>query len=100
MNGLLKDKKAAIALGGLGAVVLLAAAWFLVVAPQRSKATELDGQVAAAQSALAERQTQLAHPSAELSVKAGDTYRLAKALPDNVNMAGMILDLNRLASHH
>ncbi len=33
-------------------------------------------------------------------MKAGDTFRLAKALPDATNMAGMILDLNRLAGRH
>ncbi len=31
MNGLLKQKKAVIALGAVGGVALLAAAWFLVV---------------------------------------------------------------------
>ena len=46
MNGLLKEKKAVIALGAVGAVALLAAAWFLVVAPQQSKADDLDRQVA------------------------------------------------------
>ena len=98
MNGLLKEKKAVIALGAVGAVALLAAAWFLVVAPQQSKADDLDRQVAAAQSELAQRRIALATPSAKITVKAGDTYRLAKALPDATNMAGMILDLNRLAS--
>lgn len=100
MNGLLKQKKAVIALGAVGGVALLAAAWFLVVTPQKSKAVDLDRQVAAAQSELAQRKVDLAVPSARLTVKAGDTYRLAKALPDATNMAGMILDLNRLAARH
>ena len=100
MNGLLKQKKAVIALGAVGGVALLAAAWFLVVTPQKSKAVDLDRQVAAAQSELAQRKVDLAVPSAKLTVKAGDTYRLAKALPDATNMAGMILDLNRLAARH
>ena len=101
MNGLLKQKKAVIALGAVGAVALLAAAWFLVVAPQQSKADELDRQVAAAQSRARPAQDRARHarPRA-LTVKAGDTYRLAKALPDATNMAGMILDLNRLAARH
>ena len=100
MNGLLKEKKAVIALGAVGAVALLAAAWFLVVAPQQSKADDLDRQVVEAQSELAQRKAELATPSAEITVKAGDTYRLAKALPDATNMAGTILDLNRLAARH
>jgi Tfp pilus assembly protein PilO len=100
MNGLLKDKKVVIALGAVGGVVLLAAAWFLVVTPQKSKAKDLESQVAAARTELAQRKVDLATPSAKLTVKAGDTYRLAKALPDATNMAGMILDLNRLAARH
>jgi Tfp pilus assembly protein PilO len=100
MNDLLKEKKAVIALGAVGAVALLAAAWFLVVAPQKSKANDLDRQLTAAQSDLALRQAALATPAAKITVKAGDTYRLAKALPDATNMPGMILDLNRLAARH
>jgi Tfp pilus assembly protein PilO len=100
MNGLLKEKKAVIALGAVGAVALLAAAWFVVVAPQQSKADDLDRQLTAAQSDLAQRKIALATPAARITVKAGDTYRLAKALPDAANMPGMILDLNRLAARH
>lgn len=100
MNGLLQQKKAVAVLGAVGAVALLAAAWFLVVAPKQSKADDLDRQVTAAQSELTQRKNALAHPSAQITVKAGDTYRLAKALPDATNMAGMILDLNRLAKRN
>ncbi len=100
MNALLKQKKAVIALGAVGAVGLLAAVWFLAVSPQQSKADDLDRQVSAAQGELVQRKLELATPSAPLTVKAGDTFRLAKALPDATNMAGMILDLNRLAGRH
>lgn len=100
MNGLLKQKKAVIALGSIGSVALLAAAWFLVVAPQRTKVTELQSQVSAAQTELSQKRVALATPSANITVKAGDTFRLAKAMPDATNMAGMILDLNRLAKRH
>ena len=71
MNGQLKQKKAVIALGAAGGVALLAAAWFLVVTPQRSKAVDLDRQVAEAQSTLAQRKIELAVPSAKLTVTAG-----------------------------
>lgn len=100
MNGPLQEKKAVIALAGAGAAALLAAAWFVAVSPQRSQADDLDRQAAAARSELAQRKTELATPSAKVTVRAGDTYRLAKALPDATNMAGMILDLNRLAARH
>jgi Tfp pilus assembly protein PilO len=100
MNDLLKNKKAVIALGAAGGLAVLAALWLLVVSPQRSKASDLKGQVSAAQSELAQRKLTLANPAAKVTVKAGDTYRLAKALPDAANMAGMILDLNSVAKRH
>jgi Tfp pilus assembly protein PilO len=100
MNDLLKDKRAVIALCSIGAAALLAAAWLLVVSPQRSKASELDQQVTAARAELAQRRISLATPSARITVKASDTYRLAKALPDATNMAGIILDLNTVAARH
>lgn len=97
MNGLLNEKKAVVAIAA-GAVAVLAAAWFLVITPQRTKAADLDREVVAKQSELTQRRVELATPAAKITVKAGDTYRLAKALPDATNMAGMILDLNRLAA--
>lgn len=100
MNDALKQKKAVIALGVVGSVALLAAAWLLVVSPQQSKADKLETEVSAAQSELDQRRVALANPAARITVKAGDTYRLAKAMPDATNMAGMILDLNRLATRH
>jgi Tfp pilus assembly protein PilO len=100
MKALLENKKAVMVLGAVGAVALLAAAWFLVVTPQQSKADDLDRQVSVAQTELTARRLALAAPSARITVKAGDTYRLAKALPDATNMAGIILDLNRLAARH
>jgi Tfp pilus assembly protein PilO len=100
MNALLKDKKAVTGLVAIGAVALLAAVWFALVSPQRAKVADLDRQVVAAQSELTQRKLGLARPAAQITVKAGDTYRLAKALPDANNMAGIILDLNRLATRH
>ncbi len=99
-NALLENKKASIALGALGGVAVLAAVWFFMVAPQKSKAEDLDRQAAVAESELAARKLALAAPSARITVKSGDTFRLTKAVPDATNMAGVILDLNRLAARH
>ena len=63
MNGLLKEKKTVVVIGAVGAVVLLAAAWFLVIAPQQSKADDLNAQVTAAQNELSQRRTELATPA-------------------------------------
>lgn len=100
MNSVLQNKRNVVALGALGVAALVAAAWFLAIAPQRSKATSLKADVAAAEVSLAQRRAALAAPSAAMKVKANDLYRLTKALPDTLDMAGVLLDVNRLAVRH
>jgi hypothetical protein len=86
------------------AVAVLALAvvglWFLVVSPKRSEAANLEGEVAAAQTELAQLKAELARPSAAVTVRASDVFRLAKALPEDANVAGVILDVDRLAAAH
>lgn len=96
----LSSTRARIAVGAFGLVVVLAAAWLLLVSPQRSKVGDLKQSVDTARTELVTRQQALAAPSAEVRVRASDTYRLTKALPDAVGMAGIILDVNRVAKAH
>jgi Tfp pilus assembly protein PilO len=83
-------------LGGIALVV--AAIWFLAVTPQHSKAARLDSDISAVQTKIAQRKAALAAPSAQVHVRASDLYRLTKAMPDQTDMAGIILALNRLAT--
>ena len=92
-NGILATALAAGALVALGG-------WFLLVAPQRARVAEVEQSVRAAESGLAQREAQLARPSAKVTVTASDLYRLAKALPDTSNTAGVILDVNGLAKRN
>jgi hypothetical protein len=85
----------------IGAAVLalaVAGLWFLVVSPKRSDAASLADEVAAAQADLVQRKAELARPSAAVTVRASDVFRLAKALPEDDNVAGVILDVDRLAA--
>lgn len=97
MSALLSSPK-----GRMGAIIggcllVVAAAWFLVVAPQRSKASELQTQLASSQAELSQRRLALARPSAAVTIKPSDLYRLTKALPNDTGMSGILLDVNRLA---
>ena len=88
--------------GAIGAIVggcllVVAAAWFLLVSPQRSKASELETQLATSQAELSQRRLALAQPSAAVTIKPSDLYRLTKALPNDTGMSGILLDVNRLA---
>lgn len=97
MSELLRSPRGKVGLTAVGCLLLLAAAWFLVVAPQRSKAQDLATQVGLARNELAQRRLERARPSAPVTVRASDLYRLTKALPDNTDMPGILMDLDRIA---
>jgi hypothetical protein len=97
MSDLLRSPRGKIVLAAAGGALLLAAAWFLLVAPQRAKADELAAEVSASEAVLAQRKLELASPSVGVTVKPSDLYRLTKALPDQTNMSGVLLDVDRLA---
>jgi Tfp pilus assembly protein PilO len=97
MSDLFRSPRGKLGLVAAGGVLLLAATWFLVVAPQRSKASKLSNDVTAAQAQLAQRRVALARPSAKVTVKPGDLYRLTKALPNETDMSGVLIDVDRVA---
>ena len=99
MSDLFGSKKALIAAGATLALVLIGG-WFLLVSPQRSKADDLAQQVGAARATLSQRQDDLRRPAAQVTIRASDAYRLATALPQSVDIAGVIYDVQRLAVKH
>ena len=100
MNDVLRTKKGMIVAGAAGLVAVLAAGWFLVVAPERKQADEMAAKVTASQAELAQKRAELARPSAAVRVKADDLFRLSKALPSQIDSAGVILDVDRVAKQH
>jgi Tfp pilus assembly protein PilO len=97
VKAFLSTKKGQIVAGLAGLAIVLAAGWFLVVAPERKQADDVAAQVAASQAELAQKKAELARPSAAVRVKADDLFRLSKALPSQIDSAGVLLDLDRLA---
>ena len=90
-----------LAVGAVALGVLIAAVgWFLVVSGQRSEAADLQEQIASVQTDIDERRAAMSQASPQVSaaVRASDLYRLTKAVPDRVDMPGIILDLNAVAS--
>ena len=65
--------------------------------PQRSKVGELEQSVEAAQTELVTRQHGARASVGRCQGPGERHYRLTKALPDGVGMAGVILDVNRVA---
>ena len=100
MKSLLRSPKGQIgAIVGGGLLVALAV-WFLLVTPQKTKASNLESQISTSRGELSQKRLALARPSAEVNVKASDLYRLTKALPNDAGMSDILLDVNRLAGRN
>ena len=86
----------------VGLVAAAAAAYLFAIGPKRATATQVSQQVQATQTqidalrARAAAATPQAPPSA--AVDAAELFRLVKAMPDQTDMAGVLLELNRLAT--
>lgn len=100
MPSLLRTKNGRVALAVAGSVVAAIAAWFLLVGPQRSKASDLEERIAAVDSQIAVRKAELAQPRAKVKVRASDVFRLSKAIPNVTDMSGIILEVGRVARSH
>jgi cell division septation protein DedD len=79
-----------LALAGLGG-------WFLVVGPQRSKAADLETQIAETNDSIAAARALTVEAKKGAKIRVADLFRLTKAMPDQVDMAGIVLELNEVA---
>ena len=77
-------------------LVVVLAAWFAVLSPQRSKAAALDAQIGDANVRLASTKALLSSPAAQQS--SGQLAQLRRALPDDAEMSEIIRELSRAAS--
>jgi hypothetical protein len=90
--------QALLALVIVGLLVVAAAGYFLVVGPQKSQAASLKKEIASTQKELdATRSKSLAAKKVQ-PIKIADLFRLAKAMPDQPDMSGVLLQLNQVAS--
>jgi Tfp pilus assembly protein PilO len=97
MKAKLQNPKALIGLAAAGGLLVLALGFVLLVSPQRSKAADLQAQSRSVESEIAVRRAALAaKPKVRVTTRASDLYRLTKAIPDRADMAGVLLEVNRL----
>ena len=94
------SKNAQIAVAVVVLLVYAAGGYFLLVKPQGAKSAELQEQVLGVESQIT--QARLAIRAAESAppvekVRIADLFRLAKAMPDQTDMPGVLLELNRVA---
>jgi hypothetical protein len=90
-------QSAVIALIAVGFLLVAAGGYFLVLGPQRSKAASLDTQIADTNSSIDAARALTLEAKKGAKIRVADLYRLTKAMPDQVDMADIILELNQVA---
>lgn len=95
----MRAKPSALAIIGVvvGLLVYGLAGYFLLVSPQRGKAAELKKQTAATQQQIDQFRLLAAQAKATPPIRVAELFRLTKAMPDTVDMAGVVLELSHIA---
>jgi Tfp pilus assembly protein PilO len=95
----MRTKPSAVTIIGLvvGLLVYGLAGYFLLISPQRSKAASLKKETAATQQQIEQYRLLSAQAKATPPIRVAELFRLTKAMPDQVDMAGVLLELSRVA---
>ncbi len=95
----MRAKPSALAIIGVvvGLLVYGLAGYFLLVSPQRGKAADLKKQTAATQQQIDQNRLLAAQAQATPPIRVAELFRLTKAMPDSVDMAGVVLELSQVA---
>ena len=81
---------------GLAGVVVLALGMFLLVLPQRHESADLKSEIADTELQITQAR-QAAAPKHVQPIHVADLFKLVKAMPDNPDMPGILLQLNQTA---
>jgi type IV pilus assembly protein PilO len=81
----------------VGALVLGAAGYFLLISPEGAKLKHVKASEADAQQALAAYDQKVAAARSAPKIRIADVYRLAKAMPNEPDMPDVLLELSQLA---
>jgi hypothetical protein len=95
----IKGKPTPVLIAGIvaGLLVYGLAGYFMLISPQRSKAADLKRQAEATQQQISQYRALAAQARATPPIRVAELFRLTKAMPDAVDMAGLILELSQVA---
>jgi hypothetical protein len=88
---------AASAVVGFVVLLVLALGMYLVVLPQKNTAASLAKDIAATETQIVQARA-LAEQKPAQPIRVADMFKLVKAMPDDVDMTGIILQLNQTAN--
>jgi Tfp pilus assembly protein PilO len=91
------DVRLQFGLVALGLIVLVVAGYMLFISPQNAQASKLQAQIDAEQNQIYKRRAELQKGLHPPTIKTADLFRLARAMPDRVDMPGIILTLSQVA---
>lgn len=81
-----------------GVLVMFLLGYFLLVSPQKGTASRLSTKIDATNVEILQRRA-LSHQSRQIQpIRVASLFRLTKAMPDETDMAGILLQLNLVAS--
>jgi type IV pilus assembly protein PilO len=81
----------------VGALILGAAGYFLLIKPEGAKLKRIKASESDAQQAIAAYSQKVAAARSAPKIRIADVYRLAKAMPSQIDMPDVLLELSQLA---
>ena len=81
----------------VGFLIAAAGGYFVLLGPQRSHAAALDKQIIDTQSSIDSARALTLQAKQGAKIRVADIFRLTKAMPDQTDMAGILLELNQVA---
>src|SRR5205085_12285877 len=91
------SQRAQFALVGVGFVLALALGYLLLISPQRSSVAGLQKQIDSTEASIVAAHAETAKAKHAPKIRVADLFRLTKAMPDRVDQADMVLELNQTA---
>ena len=80
-----------------GLLVLAVGGYFLLISPQRARAAKLEQEIVQVERQLASQRRLLEAARYNQPIQVADLFRLTKAIPDSLDMPGILLELNHVA---
>ena len=95
----MRGKPSAALIAGIvaGLLVYGLAGYFVLISPQRGKSADLKRQAEATQQQISQYRALAAQARATPPIRVAQLFRLTKAMPDSVDMAGLVLELSEVA---
>lgn len=96
-----KRKFSPAATAGIGVGITLVIGligWFVLVSPQRSRASGLDAEIVLVEQQISESRAAQTQSNGAQQIRSADLFRLTKAMPSDNDIAGVMLELSRVAA--